>query len=95
MFLILFDYQVPLERIDELKDRHYTNPEGVFARGLVRLAGRRVPRTGGLVIAEGDRATVEAAVASDPFVTSGAATVEIIEFEPTWPLSDPSGQQGL
>ncbi|WP_439681091.1 YciI family protein [Embleya sp. MST-111070] len=83
MFLILFHYQVPPERIDELKQAHYANPRGVFAQGLVRLAGRRVPRTGGLVVAEGDRATIEAAVASDPFVTGGAATVEIIEFEPT------------
>ena len=88
--MILFHYQAPLERIDALKEQHYTNPDGVFARRLVRLAGRRVPRTGGIVVAEGERADVEAALASDPFITEGVATAEIIEFEPTWPLAEGS-----
>ena len=84
MFLITFTYVAPLETIDTLKDAHYTNPEGVFAQGRVVLAGRMVPRTGGLIVAEGTRAEIEAAVATDPFVVNGAAKVEIIEFEPTW-----------
>lgn len=74
----------PLETIDSLKDEHYTNPDGVFAKGLVRLAGRLEPRTGGLIVAEGERADIEAAVASDPFVRAGAAQAQIIEFHPAW-----------
>ncbi|WP_202515871.1 YciI family protein [Streptomyces sp. SID161] len=85
MFVIVFRYRAPLETIDALKDAHYANPDGVFARGLARLAGPLEPRTGGLVVAEGERAEIEAAVASDPFVTSGAATAEILRFHPTWP----------
>jgi uncharacterized protein YciI len=84
MFLIMLTYQAPLETIDSLKDEHYANPEGVFAKGLVRLAGRLEPRTGGLIVAEGDRSDIEAAVASDPFVRAGAAAVQVIEFHPTW-----------
>ncbi|WP_030673204.1 YciI family protein [Streptomyces rimosus] len=83
MFLITLNYQAPLETIDRLKEEHYTNPDGLFAKGLVHLAGRLEPRTGGLIIAEGDRAEVEAAVATDPFVTSGAATAHITEFHRT------------
>ena len=83
MFLIMLRYVAPLETIDALKDAHYANPDGVFAQGLVVLAGRLVPRTGGLIVAEGTREEIEAAVASDPFVVGGAATVEIIEFTPT------------
>ncbi|WP_042415123.1 YciI family protein [Streptacidiphilus anmyonensis] len=87
MFLISLTYVAPLDAVDALKDAHYANPDGVFAKGLVRLAGRLVPRTGGLVVAEGTREEVEAAVASDPFVVHGVATVEITEFEPTWSVA--------
>jgi uncharacterized protein YciI len=82
MFLVLLNY-TDLTKIDSLLDAHYANPDGAFARGLVRLAGRLEPRTGGLMVLDGDRSGVEAAVASDPFVTSGAAVAVIHEFHPT------------
>ncbi|MFJ4584583.1 YciI family protein [Streptomyces echinatus] len=88
MFVIVFRYRAPLESIDALRDAHYANPHGVFATGLARLAGPLEPRTGGLVIAEGDRSAVESALASDPFITTGAATAEILQFNPTWPPKD-------
>ncbi|NEA50373.1 YciI family protein [Streptomyces sp. SID10815] len=84
MFVIVFRYRAPLETIDSLKEAHYANPDGVFARGLARIAGPLEPRTGGVVVAEGSRAEIEAAVASDPFVTSGAATAEILAFRPVF-----------
>jgi len=84
MFLIMLEYVAPLATIDALKDAHYSNPDGLFAQDRVHLAGRLVPRTGGLIVAEGTRAEIEAAVALDPFVVDGAAKVKIIEFEPTW-----------
>ncbi|MFJ3336418.1 YciI family protein [Streptomyces sp. NPDC086766] len=84
MYVIVFRYLVPLERIDALREAHYTHPEGVFARGLARLAGPLEPRTGGVVLADGPRSAIEAAVASDPFVTSGSATAEILAFRPVW-----------
>ena len=82
MFLILLEYK-SMEKIDSLLTEHYENPNGAFAKGLVRIAGRLEPRTGGLMILEGTRKEGEAAVASDPFVVSGAATAQIIEFHPT------------
>ena len=84
--MIVLRYRAPLETIDALKDAHYANPRGVFARGMARLAGPLEPRTGGVVIAEGERSEIEAAVACDPFITSGAATAEILRFQPTWTL---------
>ncbi len=84
MFLIMLTYQADLDAIDRLKNEHYSNPAGVFSKGMVRLAGRLEPRTGGLIIADGARNEVEAAVASDPFVVNGVAKAEIVEFRPTW-----------
>jgi uncharacterized protein YciI len=80
VFLIEFDYHAPLDAIDGLREAHYTNPDGLFGRGLAVLAGPLVPRTGGLVIADGTRAEIEAAVASDPFITNDVATARIVEF---------------
>jgi uncharacterized protein YciI len=83
MFLVLLQYQ-NIDAVDRLLTEHYENPAGVFALGLVRIAGRLEPRTGGLMIVDGDRRAVEDAVASDPFVKSGAATATITEFHATW-----------
>ncbi|MFI1167739.1 hypothetical protein ACH4UM_30130 [Streptomyces sp. NPDC020801] len=86
----MFRYRAPLETVDALKDAHYSNPEGAFAQCLARLAGPLEPRTGGLVLAEGPRPAIEAAVACDPFVTSGAATAGILAFRPTWGSAEDS-----
>ncbi|SDM69704.1 YciI family protein [Allokutzneria albata] len=88
MFLVLLKYR-SLDKIDALLDQHYANPDGAFAKRLVRIAGRLEPRTGGLMVLDGTREEVERAVACDPFVTSGAATAEIIEFVPTRQISAP------
>jgi uncharacterized protein YciI len=84
MYVIVLKYHAPLETIDALKDAHYANPHGVFAKGMARFAGPLKPRTGGVIIADGEQSAIEAAVASDPFITSGAATAEILRFQPTW-----------
>jgi uncharacterized protein YciI len=49
---------------------------------LFVVSGRRVPWTGGVIVARGDRAAVEAAVAEDPFTIERVAETEIVEFEP-------------
>lgn len=87
MFLVLLQYQ-NIERVDRLLMEHYENPDGPFAQGLVQLAGRLQPRTGGLMILDGDPKSVQLAVASDPLLKSGAATATLTEFQPTWPRSD-------
>ena len=53
-----------------------------FASGLFVVSGRRVPWTGGVIVARGSRADVEAAVAADPFTREGVAETEIVEFQP-------------
>ena len=84
MFLVLLQYE-DVEAVDRLLTEHYENPDGLFALGLVRIAGRLEPRTGGLMVVDGDRISVSKAIASDPLVKSGAATATMTEFHPTWP----------
>ena len=50
----------------------------------MRKPGRRVPRTGGVILARsGDMETLREAMLEDPFVRHEAATFEIIEFTPS------------
>ena len=52
-----------------------------YDAGRFVVSGRRIPRTGGVIIARGDdREEIEALAASDPFVTGGVATCEVIQF---------------
>lgn len=78
--LILITYVVPLDEVDRHMKPHVEWLERGYAEGLFLLSGRRNPRTGGVIVCRGHKAEVEALAASDPFVTSGASTIEVIEF---------------
>ncbi|MDR7101412.1 YciI family protein [Croceicoccus sp. BE223] len=84
MFILDITYVAPVERIDELMDEHVAWLKQGHAAGSFVAWGRKVPRTGGIVLAIGGRAEVEAVAAADPFVTSGAVTVNVIEMAPSF-----------
>ncbi len=82
MFLLVSRYTAPPERIEELVPAHRAYLERMLEAGRFVVTGRRVPWTGGVIVARGTRAEVEAWVAEDPFTRAGAAETEIVEFEP-------------
>ncbi len=83
MFLIVLTYVKPLAEVDELIDAHRAHLDRYYDADVFLLSGRRVPRTGGVILAQGlSRATIETIAAEDPFVREGVATVEVIEFVP-------------
>jgi uncharacterized protein YciI len=52
-----------------------------YAAGRFLMSGRKVPRTGGIILALGEsREQVEALVKQDPFVARGLADFRVIEF---------------
>jgi uncharacterized protein YciI len=81
-FLLISRYTAPLERIEELVPAHREYLQEQFAAGLFVVSGRRVPWTGGVIVARGTREQVEAAVAADPFTRERVAETEIVEFQP-------------
>ena len=53
-----------------------------YADGLFLASGRRIPRTGGVILAKCDsRETLQARLSQDPFQQLGLARTEIIPFE--------------
>ena len=84
MFIVLLTYREPLAEIDRLMSKHVAWLKRHYATGLFIASGRRVPRTGGVILARsGDAAALHAEMQEDPFVAEGAATFELIEFTPS------------
>lgn len=86
--VIALTYTVPTEEVDLHMKAHVAWLEAGFAEGIFLVAGRQVPRTGGIIIARGRRAEVEALTASDPFVSEGVATVAVTEFATSFTLPE-------
>ncbi|NRF67275.1 hypothetical protein HLB44_09795 [Aquincola sp. S2] len=84
MFIVLLTYQKPLAEIDRLMSKHVAWLKGHYASGLFIASGRRVPRSGGVILARsGNADALRAAMLDDPFVAHDAATFEIVEFTPS------------
>jgi uncharacterized protein YciI len=55
-----------------------------YAEGLFIASGRRIPRTGGVILARsGDEQALRENLARDPFVIHGAARCDLVEFAPS------------
>ena len=81
MFVIELIYKAELPQIDANMRAHMAYLKEQYAAGRFLLSGRKVPRTGGIIIALGEsREQVEALVRQDPFVSRGLAEFRVIEF---------------
>lgn len=81
MFVLVLSYTRPVEEVDELMRDHMAWLREHYAAGRFVVSGRREPRTGGVIVANGDDlAEMQRIAASDPFVSGGVASVEVIQF---------------
>jgi uncharacterized protein YciI len=81
VFVLLLTYVRPLEEVDALMREHVAWLRTHYGAGRFIVSGRRIPRTGGVILARGDdREEIEALAATDPFVTGGVATCEVVQF---------------
>ena len=55
--------------------------EECYGAGVFVASGRQVPRKGGVILAVApDKSDLETIMSHDPFIRTGAATYEIIDF---------------
>jgi uncharacterized protein YciI len=83
LFVLDLTYTAAVSAVDRLMDDHREFLRGHYASGLFLASGRKEPRTGGVIIATGDRATIEKVVEADPFTVQGVAAYTVTEFLPT------------
>jgi uncharacterized protein YciI len=79
MFILALTYVKPNEEADKHMEPHMAWVREGYAKGRFLASGRKVPRTGGVVFAVGERAEIEAYVAADPFTIHGVARYDITE----------------
>ena len=83
MFLLLLKYVKPLEQVDEFVPAHVEFLKACYERGLFVFSGPRIPRTGGIILANVDSLeAVWALIKQDPFYIHQIAEFEVIEFKP-------------
>ncbi len=83
MFILSLTYMKPNDEADKHMEPHMAWVRQGYERGWFLASGRKVPRTGGVVLAVGQRAEIEAYVAEDPFTIHGVAEYEITEVAVT------------
>src|SRR5579859_5774637 len=84
MYLLLIQYRQPLERIDPLIPAHNAYLDKYYAQGTFIVSGRRIPRTGGVILANiASEEEMQRITAEDPFMVAGVAQYEAIAFTPT------------
>lgn len=82
MYVVLVHYTAPLAEVDALLADHSEWLAHHQDSGEFIAAGRRPPRTGGVIIARSmSRGQLDAILATDPFVVHKVAKQEVIEFQ--------------
>ena len=95
MFVLNLRYTAPLDKVDALLHDHVAWLKSQHAAGHFIAWGRKVPREGGLIFCQAaNREEAEALAAFDPFVKGGVATVEVIEFAPSFVAEGLEALQG-
>ncbi|WEA24848.1 YciI family protein [Rhizobium binxianense] len=83
MFILSLTYLKSNDEADRHMELHMAWVKEGYAKGWFLASGRKVPRTGGAILAIGDRAAIEAYVAADPFTIHGVAEYDITELAVT------------
>lgn len=80
MYVVSLTYKVPEEIVEFHLPAHVKWLQDAFDAGVFMVAGRKIPRTGGLLLSNADRAALDASLARDPFYVNGVADFEVMEF---------------
>lgn len=84
MFIVSITYTAPLEAIDRYIPAHIEFLDEQYRLGHFQLSGRKLPRTGGVILATLDgRAKLDRIIRQDPFYREKLAVYEVTEFLPT------------
>jgi len=94
-FVVSLNYVAALSAIDAAMRSHVAFLEKQRKAGVFIAWGRKVPRTGGIILACGERRSeIERIMRDDPFVARRLAEVEVVEFLPK-PATIVAGVQRL
>ncbi|WP_426997354.1 YciI family protein [Pseudarthrobacter sp. N5] len=80
MYVVSLSYKVAEDIVDFHLEAHVEWLKDAFDQGIFIAAGRKIPRTGGMLLSNSDRTSLDASLAKDPFYVNGVAEFEVTEF---------------
>jgi uncharacterized protein YciI len=81
MFIVNLNYIVPLEKLDEHMTDHVKYLRKYYKQNVFVMSGRKVPRTGGIILAMADsKEQIEKIISEDPFYVHKLAEFSVTEF---------------
>ncbi len=84
MFVVSIEYKVDLAEVDKLITEHVEFLDKFYDKGNFLASGRKVPRTGGVILAVADsKEELSSILAEDPCYKADLADYEITEFVPS------------
>ena len=87
MLILSLTYTVPLDKVDQHSEAHMAWVKKGYEDGYFIASGRKVPRSGGVILSNGERSAIEAFCATDPFTIHGIAKYEVTEVAFTTAVS--------
>lgn len=82
MYIIDLNYIVPLEQLDAHMTDHVKYLHKYYKQNTFVASGRKVPRTGGIILALADsKEEVDQIISEDPFFIHKLAEFKITEFQ--------------
>ena len=84
MFVVSLTYKAELSEVDNYISEHVAYLEQYYDKGNFIASGRKVPRTGGVILAHAEsREKLIAILQEDPFYKADVASYEVTEFVPS------------
>jgi uncharacterized protein YciI len=82
MLIISLNYVAPLDQLDAHMAEHMTFLRRYYKENVFVVSGRKVPRTGGVILALGkSKEEIEAIMNQDPFCKLKLAEFTVTEFQ--------------
>lgn len=95
MFIVHIEYKKALADVDAILPAHIEFLSRNYQAGNFILSGRCEPRTGGIILSSMKSLdALEEVMKKDPFYVDGAASFEIIEFNPSMASDELKGLIG-
>lgn len=83
MFVVSVEYKVDLSEVDKVVPEHIEFLDKYYDNGHFLFSGRKVPRTGGVILAKANsKEELDAILSEDPFYQKNLANYEVTEFVP-------------